>query len=311
MPTAPGSLPLIEKLLREADGAVVELAPGQSPLLVRPGLVEVLAQPKLSREDFARVLETVRDWGMRQEGEAEVGVPGLGRCLVRSQPGWLSLELLPKEPPESLESLNLPEVLADLVALPCGLILLGGPRRGGLSSTVACLLELILRHGRSRRILLCGAHPFVHSHGRGMLVQSSALELGGQFEVMVTPLPADPRVCIQCVEQGALVLAVMRAPHTANMVDQLHSLLPAGWMARLQGCLRGLYCQRLVGGLPVTEFVQAELARKWLATPGLREYPRCLEKQKGSWPLLHSLQEWINEEKLTPEEAEAVLQSWG
>ncbi|MFN8611236.1 MAG: hypothetical protein U0931_27075 [Vulcanimicrobiota bacterium] len=301
---------MIGRLLREADGATVELAPGQSPLLVRPGRVEVLAQPKLSREDFARALECVRDWGMVQEGEAEVGVPGLGRCLVRSRPGWLSLQMLPSDLPASLEAMNLPEVLAELADLPSGLVLLASPRRGGLSTTLACLIEWILRHGRSRRILLCGHHPFVHSHGRGLLVQSDLLDLGGHFEVVVSPLPADPRGCIQLAEQGALVLASLRSPHTANMVDQLHSLLPAGWLPRLQGCLRALYCQRLVHGLPVTEFVQAELARKWLASPGLRDYPRCLEKQKGSWPLLHSLQEWVNEEKLTPEDAQETLQSW-
>lgn len=270
-----------------------------------------MAQAKLSREEFARILETVRDWGMVQEGEAEVGVPGLGRCLVRSRPGWLSLEPLPSELPGDLESLNLPQVLADLLSLPQGLILLGGQRKSGLSTTLACLIEIVLRHGPSRRVLLCGAHPYVHSHGRGLLLQSGHLELGQHFDVVITPLPADPRVCIQWVENGALVLATMRAPHTANMVDQLHSLLPPGWMARLQQAVKGLYCQRLVGDrLPVSEFVQADLAGKWLASPGPRDYPKCLEKQKGSWSLLHSLQEWIQEEKITPEEAEPIAQSW-
>ncbi|MBN9417314.1 MAG: hypothetical protein J0I12_17845 [Candidatus Eremiobacteraeota bacterium] len=302
---------MIEKLLREADGAGLQLAPGQAPLLVRPGGVEVMAQPKLSREEFARVLETVRDWGMVQEGEAEVGVPGLGRCLVRSRPGWLSLEPLPSELPGDLDALNLPQVLAELLNLPQGLVLLGGQRLSGLSTTLACMLEILLRHGSPRRILLCGAHPYVHSHGRGLLVQSGVLDLGQVFDVVVTPLPTDPRLCIQLVENGALVLATMRAPHTANMVDQLQSLLPPNWMARLQGALKGLYCQRLVGSdLPVTEFVQAELACKWLAAPGPREYPKCLEKQKGSWSLLHSLQEWVNEEKVTPEEAEPLVRSW-
>ncbi len=306
---------MIEKLLKEADGAGLQLAPGQAPLLVRPGAVEVMAQPKLSREEFARILETVRDWGMVQEGEAEVGVPGLGRCLVRSRPGWLSLERLPSELAGDLEALNLPEVLGGLTALPQGLVLLGGQRLGGLSTTLACVLEMLLRQGTPRRVLLCGPHPYVHSHGKGLLVQSSVLELGQHFDVVVTPLPSDPRLCIQLVENGGLVLATMRAPHTANMVDQLQSLLPAAWMARLQQALKGLYCQRLIqaGGnlrLPVTEFVQAELAGKWLAAPGGRDYPKCLEKQKGSWSLLHSLQEWIHEEKITPEEAELVLQSW-
>jgi len=272
--------------------------------------VEVTAQPKLSREDFALILETVRDWGMVQEGEAEIGIPGLGRCLVRSRPGWLSLEPLPSELPGDLESLNLPEVLGELLGLPQGLVLLGGQRLSGLSTTVACLLEILLRQGAPRRVLLCGPHPYVHSHGRGLLVQSNVLELGQHFDVVVTPLPSDPRLCIQLAESGALVLATMRAPHTANMVDQLHSLLPAAWMARLQQALKGLYCQRLIQGLPVTEFVQAELAGKWLAAPGGRDYPKCLEKQKGSWSLLHSLQEWILDEKLTPEEAELMVQSW-
>lgn len=303
---------MIEKLLREADGAGLQLTPGQAPLRVKPGGVEVMAQPKLSREDFARILETVRDWGMVQEGEAEVGVPGLGRCLVRSRPGWLSLQPLPSELPGDLDSLNLPQVLADLLGLPQGLILLGGQRQSGLSTTLACLIEIVLRHGASRRVLLCGAHPYVHSHGRGMLLQSGNLELGHHFDVVITPLPTDPRICIQLVESGVLVLATMRAPHTANMVDQLHSLLPTAWVARLQQALKGLYCQRLVGDLlPVSEFVQAELAGKWLASPGPRDYPKCLEKQKGSWSLLHSLQEWINEEKITPEEAAPIAQSWG
>ncbi len=305
---------MIEKLLREADGAGLQLAPGQAPLLVRPGSLEVMGQAKLSREEFARILETVRDWGMVQEGEAEVGVPGFGRCLVRSRPGWLSLEPLPNEPPGDLDALNLPQVLAELLDLPQGLILLGGQRMSGLSTTLACLLEILLRHGSSRRILLCGSHPYVHSHGRGLLVHSGSLEVGQHFDVVITPLPSDPRLCLQLVENGALVLATMRAPHSANMVDQLQSLLPAAWSARLQQALKGIYCQRLVRAgddlLPVSEFVQAELAGKWLAAPGPRDYPKCLEKQKGSWSMLHSLQEWINEEKITPEDAEPIVRSW-
>ena len=305
---------MIEKLLREADGAGLQLAPGQAPLLVLPGSVEAMAQPKLSREEFARCLETVRDWGMTQEGEAEVGVPGLGRCLVRSRPGWLSLEPLPSELPGDLQSLNLPEVLADLLMLPQGLILLGGQRLSGLSTTLACLLEILLRHGATRRVLLCGSHPYVHSHGRGLLVQSGDLEIGRHFDVVITPLPTDPRICLEMVENGCLVLASMRAPHTANMIDQLQCQLPAPWTARLQQSLRAIYCQRLVqageGWLPVSEFVQPELACKWLASPGPRDYPRCLEKQKGSWSLLHSLQEWINEERITTDEADKLVQSW-
>ena len=307
---------MIEKLLKEAQdqAATLHLAAGQSPLLVQPGHTRVMAQPKLTREEFARLLEAVRDWGMIQEGEAEVGVPGVGRCLVRSRPGWLSLEPLPSELPASLEDLNLPQVLADLVSLPQGLILLGGQRRCGLSTTLACLIEILLRHGSSRRVLLCGSHPSVHSHGKGLLLQSGNLEVGRDFDVVVTPLPADPRLCIQLVENGSLVVATMRAPHTPNMVDQLQSSLPPPWTARLQQSLKALYCQRLVRAgellFPVTEFVHGELAQKWLGAAGPREYPKCLEKQKGCWSLLHSLQDWVDQEKITPEQAEPILQTW-
>ncbi|MBT9583204.1 hypothetical protein IV102_07635 [bacterium] len=311
---------MLLELLKEAASleAHLQLCVGQAPAFWRWGQLQVKEAAKLTREDLNRLLEQGRDWGLPGEGEKAVGIPGFGRCQVNLQFPWVLFRPLPSDGPPPMEKLNLPPGLAELVQLNQGLVLLGGQRGSGLRTTLASLLEL-LRQGPPRRILTVGrCHDFVQGHGRGLLGSCVRLSeaLLDSCDVVVLWLTdsASAQAALEAAEEGRLVLALLRGLHAPNLLDRLQTWLPAAaWSQRLGDALRAVYYQRLLassqGPLPVCEFVNSETSRQLLQQPR-KIYPDCLEGQSGCWSLLHSLQDWLDQQRVSPEEADLLVQSW-
>jgi twitching motility protein PilT len=305
--------------LKEAvtRNARLQLCVGQSPLFCRRGRVEASPSPKVTREDLSKILEQGREWGLPVEGEKSVGIPGFGRCHVSVQAPWMLFRPLPADQPPDLEKLHLPPVLAELAQLPQGLVLLGGQRGSGLRTTVASLLEL-LRQGEPRRMLTVGrCHDYVQAHGRGLVGScrelTEALRDSCDGVVLWVTDSASAQAAVQAAEEGLLVFALMRGLHTPNLLDRLRQ-----WLAdtqRLGDALRAAYYQRLLpsgqGLLPICEFVSGDVCRQLLYRAGPdRIYPECLEGQTGCWSLLHSLQDWLEQEQISPLDADRVIQTW-
>lgn len=299
--------------------ASLQVCVGQAPLLIHPGgRLEVTEGGRVSREDLAQWMEQGRSWGLPGPGERAMGAPGLGRFWAIVHRDWGLFRPLPTENPGELEQRNLPGILHDLCQLPQGLVLLGGPRGSGLRTSLACMLE-ILRQGPPRRILCLGrCTDHVQSHGRGLLVNDEdwSESLIEAWDVLVLRLndSLSAQQALRAAEEGLLVLGLMRASHAPNMLDRFWGWLPDSWARqRASDSLRGCYAQRLLAGggglLPLSEFVTPEVARK-LVGVSARVYPQCLEKQKGCWSFQHSLQDWLDQQRLTPEEAETVVSSW-
>ena len=313
---------MLLELLKEAGarGAQLQLCVGQAPVFVHLGQLEVSAGAKWSREDMAQLLEQGREWGLPSEGERGIGIPGLGRCQVQVQRPWILFRPLPANLPASWEELNLPPVVAELAQLPQGLILLGGQTGSGIRTTLACLVEII-RQQQTRRLLMVGrCHDYVQTHGRGLLGSCPQISPGLLDSCDVVALwltdPESAQQALAAAEEGKLVLALMRGLHTPNLLDRLHCWLPAGaYLQRLGDVLRGAYYQRLIsapeGPLPVTEFVSGEVASRMLGAPAPgRVYPDCLERREGCWSLLHSLQDWLEQERISSEQADRLVLSW-
>ena len=308
------------ELLKEAvsKDSQLHLCVGQPPAFIRLGKVEFWAGPKLSREALSGLLEQGCDWALPREGQSAVGIPGLGRCQVHVHRPWVLFRPLPADLPADWEKLNLPPVLAELMQLSQGLLLLGGQRGSGLSTTLAFLLES-LRLGPPRRILSVGPGlPYVQGHGHGLLGACAELtdSLLDTCDVVLLPVTdsVTAQAAIQAAEEGRLVIGVLRAAHVPNLLDRLLCWLPTGpWSQRLADVVRAAYCQRLLvaaeGPLPISEFVSSEVCRRLLGNPA-RVYPDCLEGQAGCWSLLHSLQDWLDQQRVTPEEAESMVESW-
>lgn len=328
-------LELLKKVSQEGADEVL-LAAGQVPLLRSPAQVRPLDSTRLQDRDLLAQLELARSWGMPELGrsgawQGMLGVPGLGRCRLtwRSQGGqhWACWKLLAQRLEQPLERWNLHSVVAEMARLRSGLLLMSGPRRSGLSTTLAYLLEH-LRH--QVRVLTSLESPieFLLGHGASLVCQR---EWGHDFDdwgeatahsievsdTLLLPILDGQlaRLAIEAAEAGLLVIAHLPAIHSLNALDRFcHGLDGSGWLQRLAEVLRASYSQRLVptaeGYLPICDFLPAEACRQSLWSQEERPYPEWLEGREGAWSLVQSLQHWIDAEQLSAEEAQNWAHDW-
>lgn len=296
-------------LLREAHrqgASEVHLQVGQGPTWVVAGELQVQPGPRWTREMWAAHLRQAIPWGLDLEGagEGRLGVPGVGPCRSWLLPGQSLSLVLPLPATElTLEKLHLPEVLAELARLPQGLVLLAGPRRSGLSTTLAAMVERI-RTGPGRCLACLGPdqpYPVVPASGLVWQWESDpwlplVARAQSWCEVLTLPLvdaeTAD--AALQAAESGLLVLAEMRAQNAPNALDRLHGWLPRS-SRRLLEQLRGVYAQQLVaspeGRVPISEFLPEPVLRNFLGVER-KPYPECVARVKGGWSFEESLRDW-------------------
>jgi len=313
------------------------LASGQVPAVRTAQGLRLLEQARLSEKDLSAHLREAQGWQMptldadTDGWQGLLGVPGVGRCSLtwQRQGGqqlacWKILQTRLEQP---LERWNLPSVIAEIGQLSHGFVLMSGPRRSGLSTTLACLLEHLRHRGRVVTSLESPIE-FLLGHGPSLVCQrewpsdfqdwhqavQQAIEVS---DTLLLPLGDArlARLAVEAAESGLLVVAHLPATHGLNSLDRLTTLLEQPiWIRRLVEVLRGCYSQRLVPGkeglLPVSEFMPAEVCRQALWTQEERPYPYWLDGREGTWSLMVSLQEWLDQGKIEEDLAENWAQSW-
>jgi twitching motility protein PilT len=187
----------------------------------------------------------------------------------------MALRLIPYEIP-TFEQLGLPAICSDLVRLHQGLVLITGPTGSGKSTTLASMIKWINANRPVHILTIEDPLEYVHRHGMGIVNQR---ELGEDADTFTTALRSalreDPDVLligemrdletIQTVltiaETGHLVFATLHTNDTAQALDRIVDVFPAGRQTQvrvqLAGVLRSVIYQRLipkVGGGRVAAF---------------------------------------------------------
>jgi twitching motility protein PilT len=187
----------------------------------------------------------------------------------------MALRLIPYEIP-TFEQLGLPAICSDLVRLHQGLVLITGPTGSGKSTTLASMIKWINANRPVHILTIEDPLEYVHRHGMGIVNQR---ELGEDADTFATALRSalreDPDVLligemrdletIQTVltiaETGHLVFATLHTNDTAQALDRIVDVFPAGRQTQvrvqLAGVLRSVIYQRLipkVGGGRVAAF---------------------------------------------------------
>jgi twitching motility protein PilT len=172
-----------------------------------------------------------------------------------------SCRLLPARPP-ALADIQAPAFLADLARVERGLVLLGGARGAGTTTTLAALVHVINTARRARVVTLDGPVEILHRSKRALLTQ---IEVPTQAPTLLDGLRrlalADVDVCaigdvsdpevlragVKLAEGGALVLGVVRQPDAPAVVEHLLDCVAASQQPgeRVLRVLRGVVCQRL------------------------------------------------------------------
>jgi twitching motility protein PilT len=250
-----------------------------------PDQTRAIALKLISSDEDRLKIDRLRDF------DCSWGMPGVGRFRVnvlRQRSSFMIvMRVIPFTVP-TLESLRLPEVLAQVAESERGLVLVTGVSGSGKSSTVAAMVHHINRTQHKHVVTIENPIEFLH---RDLSCSITQREVGVDTENLTIGVRAalrqDPDVvvlgeisdadtidtAIKGAETGRLVIASMPTPNVVATIERILTTLPReereiGRM-RLSEALRAIVSQQLLpekdekGRVPAVEVL--------LATPAVRE----------------------------------------
>jgi twitching motility protein PilT len=207
---------------------------------------------------------------LAREGSVDfsVTVPNVGRVRVnlhRTRQGpAAALRILPRRIP-TLTELGLPETLHDLTRAARGLVLVTGATGAGKTTTLAALLDRIVRGEPRHVITIEDPVEFTHPSARAVVEQ---IEVGPDaptfHAALVSVLRQDPdvilvgemrelettRTVLTAAETGHLVLTTLHTNDVAQTVHRIVDLFPAEQQSQIRSqlslALTAVICQQLV-----------------------------------------------------------------
>ena len=245
------------------DGEIREIA--DIPALGPDAVLELLGGvlPDRSREEFAATNDT--DFALDLAGVARFRVN-----LFRDCGGAGAVLRLIPSAILSLEQLGMPPVVAQLCAIPKGLVLVTGPTGSGKSTTLAAMVDMINRTRREHVVTLEDPVEFVHASQASLVNQREVGSHTSSFARAIrAALREDPDIilvgemrdletvslALEAANTGHLVLATLHTATAVSTIERILGLFPPEEQARVQVTLadvvRGVVSQvllRRIGG---------------------------------------------------------------
>jgi twitching motility protein PilT len=232
-----------------------------------------------------------------------VSVPNVGRVRVnlhRTRRGnAAALRILPRRIP-TLAELGLPETLHDLTRTARGLVLVTGATGSGKTTTLAALLDRIVRGEPRHVITIEDPVEFTHPNARAVVEQIEVGTDAPSFHAaLVSTLRQDPdvilvgemrdlettRTVLTAAETGHLVLTTLHTNDVAQTVHRIVDLFPAEQQAQVRSqlslALSAVICQQLIPRKDGRG--RAAAVEVLLATNAVRSHIR-----RGTFHQLHS-----------------------
>lgn len=276
---------LLNKLLEETliqRASDLHIANGHPPILRVAGrLIPLIRIKKFSPEDTQGLaLALMKDdqqkrFMQEKEVDFSYGFENAARFRVnifmQRETASCALRLIPAKI-STVEELNLPPIVHELIQPSQGFILITGPSGQGKSTTMAALIDEI-NHTRAEHIITIeDPIEYVFKDDRSIIEQrelyrdtlSFAKALKATFrqdpDVIMVGEMRDPEtigIAITAAETGHLVLATLHTNSAAQSIHRIVDSFPAAQQgqirAQLSGSLLGVVSQRLVprirGGL--------------------------------------------------------------
>jgi len=245
----------IEDLLRfmcAQQASDLHLKPMRPPLIRLKGKLLPLKSdplsPDLIREMLSTVLTEKQERALEDKQSADFGysLPGVSRfrASVFTQRGTLSavFRRVPFEFP-SLQDWGMPPVLAEMAALPQGLVILTGPTGSGKSSTLAALLRVVANTRLVHIVTIEDPIEFLLKDGLGAVTQREVGTDTPSFaEALRNALRQDPDVImvgemrdqttmqtvLTAAETGHLVFSTLHTNSASQTIDRIIDTFPEG-----------------------------------------------------------------------------------
>lgn len=291
----------------------VHVRAGQPPMLRIDGQLVPLNMGALTHQDAEVFVAYLANAGRVPEAiklkQADFAIlaPGLCRfrCHLYRQLGSAAavIRVVPLEIPGFAE-LNLPDMLAGIVAAERGLILVTGATGNGKTTTIASMLAYAAKHARKHILTIEDPVEFIIPPGESTVSQR---EVGRDAESYTDALEAalreDPdimfvgemrdrrtvEVALQAAESGHLVMSTIHTSDSARTVERIAAFFETQdeqMSARLRFAehFHAVVSQRL---LPRAGGQGRVLASEvMLASSTIREQIRDVQKSKTLWQTL-------------------------
>ncbi len=195
-------------------------------------------------------------------------VEGLGRfrCNVFMQrKGMGAVFRVIPEKIKTMEELNLPPQLLDLVSVPKGLVCVTGPTGSGKSTTLAAIIDHINKNESAHIITIEDPIEFVHPNQKSLVNQREVSSHTKSFaNALKASLREDPdiilvgemrdletiQLALTAAETGHLVFGTLHTNNAHKTVDRIIDVFPDGKQAQirvmLSESLRGVIAQSLL-----------------------------------------------------------------
>ena len=277
------------------NAADLHLCSGHLPHWRRQGQLEPIPQQSELAADWLDAF--IEQWmsGVQQEELEEnghvdfaitlqSGVRLRANIFMQRQGLSLALRLIASRAPD-INSLQLPDVVQQLLQLEEGLILITGATGSGKSTTLAAIVDALNREQARHIITLEDPIEFVHHSQRSLIQQREVGTHTASFQqALKAALREDPdvillgelrdsetiRLALTAAETGHLVLATLHTRGATQAVDRLVDVFPAEEKnlvrTQLAGSLKAVLAQRLV---PAIEGGRIGLFEVLVATPAV------------------------------------------
>ncbi len=315
--------------LLELGGSDLHLSVNSPPMLrIRGELEPVVGYASMTARSLREALYAVLTDRQKQvfeehkELDLAYELPGAARFRMNLLQQQSSMGAVIRSIPleiKSLDALQLPARLAELTALPRGLVLITGPTGSGKSTTLAALIDRVNRTRKGHIITIEDPVEFVHAHQQCLVNQrevgtdtwsfANALKhalrqdpdviLGGEMRDLETIA-----IALTAAETGHLVFATLHTSSAASTIDRIIDVFPGDQQAQvrtqLATSLEAIVCQTLcksldgAGRVAATEVLIATPAIRNLIREGkLQSIPSAL--QTGSRHGMHTLNQQLAE----------------
>lgn len=253
----------------------VHFSAGFSPIFRIDGdLISISEIPPLNADTTQKLIYSVMDKDQQQEFEKNrdfdfcLLIPHVAsfRVNVFRQKGTVAgaFRIIPEKIP-TMDELQLPNVLKNLLNLPNGLILVTGPTGSGKSTTLAAMVDYINSHQTKHIITIEDPIEFSHVNKKSLINQREVRRDTPNFaQALRSALREDPdvilvgemrdlrtiRLALTAAETGHLVMGTIHTSSAPRTITRIVDVFPAGEknMIRnmLSESLQAVLCQTLL-----------------------------------------------------------------
>jgi twitching motility protein PilT len=263
------------KLMVDKKASDMHLRVPSPPVLRIDGvLISQEDLPPMDSKDIEMAFERIATPTQRsiflkeKELDFAYSVPGLARFRINvmRQRGTISIafRMVPFDI-LSIDDLELPQLLKDLMLKPQGLILITGPAGSGKSTTMAAMVHYINQNEKRNIVTIEDTIEYLHSNNMSIIAQRDIGDDTQSFaialkhaqrhdpDIIVVGEMRDPDTisnAIRIAETGRLVIGVLNANDVIQAVDHIFEVFPEDKQKQirmqLSRVLKAVLSQKLV-----------------------------------------------------------------